>query len=300
MAMRFRVFKTMLKQGFVGMWRNRTMSFASIGSVGATLTILGIILILILNINSLMNTTKEQFDEIQVYLKDDLNHNDIEELGKNISDFDGVVSLIFQSKEQAIEIMKEQWGDQGYLLEGLEENRLPNSYIIQLDSIENADSIVSKLKNLDGIEEIKYYKDVVDKLMAVAHFVRIGGLVVIAILVFISIFIISNTVKITVTARRREINIMKYVGATNGFIRGPFIVEGILLGLVGTGLAILIVYYGYQYLFTAVNEKLYVFLTVYMVPPYSLFNDICIMFVAIGVGIGMLGSIVSLRKFLKV
>jgi len=298
--MKFRIFKTILKQGFVGMWRNRTMSFASVGSVGATLTILGIILILILNINSITNITKEQFDEIQIYLKDDLEQDDIEKLGEKISRYDGVVSVIFQSKEQAIEIMKENFGEQGYLLEGLEDNPLPNSYIIQVDSLEKTENIVGQLKGLNGIQRIKYYKDIVDKLIAIAHFVRVGGLVIIAILVFISIFIISNTVKITVAARKREISIMKYVGATNGFIRGPFIVEGILLGLTGTFLAILIVYYGYRYLFTAVNEKLYVFLTVYMVPPYSLFGDIAIMFIAIGVGIGMLGSIVSLRKFLRV
>ncbi|MGF7058067.1 permease-like cell division protein FtsX [Brassicibacter mesophilus] len=298
--MNFRIFKTMMKQGFVGVWRNRTMSFASVGSVGATLTILGIILILILNINSIANTTKEQFDEIQIYIEKGLKQDEIEKLGEKISGYDGVASVTFQTKEQAMNLMKDNLGEQGYLLEGLEENPLPNSYIIQLSSIESTDNVVNQLKDLDGIERIKYYKDIVDKLIAVTHFVRIGGLLVIAILVFISIFIISNTVKITVTARKREISIMKYVGATNGFIRGPFIVEGIVLGLVGTFLAIVIVYYGYRYLFTAVNERLYVFLTVYMVPPHLLFGDIAIMFIAIGVGIGMLGSIVSLRKFLRV
>jgi len=300
MAMRFRIFKTIIKQGIVGMWRNRAMGIASIGSVGATLTILGIILILILNINNVMYTTKEQFDEIQVYLMDEVEQEEIEEIGKTINKFDGVISVIFQSKEQALEIMKEDWGDEGYLLEGLEENPLPNSYIIQLESIEKADNIVTQLEELDGIEEVKYYNDIIEKLMSVANFIRIGGIVVIAILVFISIFIISNTIKITVAARKKEIGIMKYVGATNEFIRGPFLVEGILLGLIGTSISIFIVYYGYKYLFQVVSDKLYVMLTVYMVSPYSLFADIAIIFIAIGVGIGMLGSIVSLRKFLRV
>lgn len=276
------------------------MGIASIGSVGATLTILGIILILILNINNVMYTTKEQFDEIQVYLMDEVEQEEIEEIGKTINKFDGVISVIFQSKEQALEIMKEDWGDEGYLLEGLEENPLPNSYIIQLESIEKADNIVTQLEELDGIEEVKYYNDIIEKLMSVANFIRIGGIVVIAILVFISIFIISNTIKITVAARKKEIGIMKYVGATNEFIRGPFLVEGILLGLIGTSISIFIVYYGYKYLFQVVSDKLYVMLTVYMVSPYSLFADIAIIFIAIGVGIGMLGSIVSLRKFLRV
>ncbi|MFA5524418.1 MAG: permease-like cell division protein FtsX, partial [Tissierellales bacterium] len=248
--MKIRILKNIIRQGFVGMWRNRTMSIASIGSVGATLTILGVILILILNINTAANTTQQQFDEIQVYLKDDLSNEEIEKVGQAINDSDGVSSVIFQSKEQALEIWKEEWGDQGYLLEGLEgqeENPLPDSFIIQLFDIEYADSVADKIKGFNSVEEIKYYKDIVDKLMSVANFVRIGGLVLIGILVLISVFIISNTVKITVAARRREIGIMKYVGATNGYIRGPFMVEGVLLGLVGTGIAILITFYGYKY-----------------------------------------------------
>lgn len=298
--MKIRTFTNIIKQGFVGMWRNRTMSIASIGSVGATLTILGMVLILILNINTAANTTQKQFDEIQVYLKDELTDEEIEKIGQAINDCEGVNSVIFQSKEQALEIMKEQWGDQGYLLEGLEENPLPNSYIIQLQDIEYADLVVNQIKGLESIEEIKYYKDIVEKLMSVANFVRIGGLVLIGILVFISVFIISNTVKITVAARRREIGIMKYVGATNGYIRGPFMVEGVLLGLVGTSISILITFYGYKYLVNALNEKLYVLFTVYMIPPQVMVNDIAIIFIAIGVGIGLLGSIISLKKFLNV
>ncbi len=298
--MKIRAFTNIIKQGFVGVWRNRTMSIASIGSVGATLTILGIVLILILNINTAANTTKNQFDEIQVYLKDGLTDEEIEKVGHAIDDCDGVSSVLFQSKEQALEIMKEQWGEQGYLLEGLEQNPLPNSFIIQLEAIEYADSVVNHIKGLKSIEEIKYYKDIVEKLMSVANFVRIGGLVIIGILVFISVFIISNTVKITVAARRREIGIMKYVGATNGYIRGPFMVEGVLLGLIGTAISILIVFYGYRYLVSSLNEKLYVLFTVYMIPPQVMLNDVAIIFIAIGVGIGLLGSIISLKKFLNV
>lgn len=300
MAMKIRILVNIIKQGFVGIWRNRTMSIASIGSVGATLTILGIILILILNINVTANSAQEQFDEIQVYLEDGLNEEKVLEIGQAITEVDGVYSVLFQSKDQALELWKEKWGDQGYLLEGLEENPLPNSYIIQLENIEYADSVVKHIEGLSGIEEIRYYKDIVDKLMSVVNFVRIGGLVVIGILVFISVFIISNTVKITVTARRREIGIMKYVGATNGYIRGPFMVEGILLGLIGTIISILIVFYGYKYLVDSLNERLYVLFTVYMIPPEVMLNDIAIIFIAIGVGIGLLGSVVSLKRFLNV
>lgn len=301
MAMRFRVFKNIIKQGFQGMWRNRGMGLASVGSISAVLMILGIVLILILSINNLVLEVKTKFDEIQVYLEDELTDNDLDAIEESIKTKEGVLSVVFRSREQGLEIMKEQWKEDSYVLEGLEEdNPLQNSYIIQLKDIKYADSVVKTLKSMDGIEDIRYYKDIIDKLMVFANYIRFGGIAVIGILVLVSVFIISNTIKITVSSRRREINIMKYVGATNGYIRGPFIIEGILFGLIGAVLSIVLVNYGYEYFFKSVSDKLYVLFTVYLVPPSLLIKDITIMFTAIGVGIGALGSIVSLKRFLNV
>lgn len=301
MAMRFRVFKNIVKQGFQGMWRNRGMGLASVGSISAVLMILGIVLILILSINNLVLEVKTKFDEIQVFLEDGLNDSDLKSIEESIKTKDGVLSVIFRSREQGLEIMKEQWEDDSYVLEGLEDdNPLQDSYIIQLEDIGHADSVVNALKEIDGIEDVRYYKDVIDKLMIFANYIRFGGIAVIGILVLVSVFIISNTIKITVTSRKREINIMKYVGATNGYIRGPFIIEGILFGFIGAVLSILLINYGYEYFFKSVSNQLYVLLTVYLVPPSLLIKDITIMFTAIGVGIGALGSIVSLKRFLNV
>lgn len=276
------------------------MSLASIGSVMSVLIILGIVLVIVLNINNLTSMIKEQFDEIQVYLEDDINQDQIEKIGEKLRELNGVLAVIYQSKEQALEVLKKEWGNEAYLLEGFEENPLPNSYIIQLKDIKYAEDVVNHINGLTGIEDIKYYKDIVEKMMTISNFIRIGGFVVISILIFVSIFIISNTIKLTVAARRREINIMKYIGATNGYIRGPFILEGIFLGAIGSLLAILVVYYSYKYLSLVINEKLYVLFTIYIIPYYAILDDIIIMFTAIGVGIGVLGSIVSLRKFLNV
>lgn len=300
MSMRFRIFKNILKQGFQGAWRNRGMGLASIGSITAVLIILGMVLIIILSINNVAVEIKSKFDEIQVFLEDDLGEEQIAKIEETIKMSEGVTSAIYQSKEQALEIMKSDWGDEAYLLEGLEDNKLPNSYIIQLKDIEYADGVVDNLKDVEGVEKVKYYKEVIEKLLTMANYIKIAGVIIIVILMFISVFIISNTIKITVTARKREINIMKYVGATNGYIRGPFVIEGIILGLVGAALSILIVNYGYQYLFKVINKELYVIFTVYLVAPYALLKDIIIMFTAIGVGIGTLGSLVSLKKFLNV
>lgn len=282
------------------MWRNRGMGIASVGSITAVLIILGMVLIMILSINNIVSETQNKFDEIQIFLEDDIKKEEIETIGNKIKSSDGVKNVKFLTKEEAMKDMKEDWGEEGDLLEGLEENPLPNSYIIQLEDIEYADAVVENIKGMKGIEEVKYYRDIIEKLLSTANYIRITGVIIIVILMAVSVFIISNTIKITVTARKREVNIMKYVGATNGYIRGPFIIEGILLGLIGALLSILIVNYGYDYLFKVINEKLYVLFTVYLVAPHALLKDISIMFIAIGVGIGTLGSLVSLKRFLNV
>lgn len=275
------------------------MGLASVSSITAVLIILGMVLIMILSLNNIVSETKSKFDEIQVFLEDDISEEQLNKVEDEAKNNEGVLSVIYQTKDQAMEIMKEDWDENAYLLEGLETNPLQNSFVIQLKDIEYADSVVDKVKNLQGIDEVVYYKDIIDKLVTFTSYVRGGGLIIIGILIFVSVFIISNTIKITVTARKREINIMKYVGATNGYIRGPFIMEGILFGLIGAILSVLIVNYSYSYFFNAVNDKLYVLFTVYLVPPAALIKDIAIMFVAIGVGIGALGSLVSLKRFLN-
>lgn len=276
------------------------MGLASVTSISAVLMILGVVLILVLSINNVVLDTKLKFDEIEVFLKDELSSENLDAIEAEVLDYPGVLSIMFRSKEQALEIMKEEWADEAYLLEGLEENPLPDSYIIKVNDIELAENLVNAVKTLDGVEEVKYYKDVIDKLLVFAGYIRVGGIVIIGILVFVSVFIISNTIKITVSSRRREINIMKYVGATNDYIRGPFIIEGVLFGLLGAVLSIAVIYFGYEYLYDSMNEKLYNLFTFYLVDPKIIFADIAIIFGTIGSGIGALGSLLSLKRYLNV
>lgn len=301
MYLKFRIIKNIFKQGLQGMWRNRGMGLASISSISAVLMILGIVLILILSINSFVLDTSTKFDTIEIFLLDDIKDEQMEEIENTIMKTAGVDSIIFQSKDSALDILKERWGEEAYLLEGLEQNNpLPNSYIINVQDIKHAENVVNAIKTLDGIEEVKYDKDVIDKLMKFADYVQVGGIILIAVLVAVSVFIISNTIKLTVTARRREVNIMKYVGATNNYIRGPFIMEGVMFGFLGALVSIVVVYYGYEYFFKMVNEQLYALLAVFLVAPKVLLMDISIIFIAIGIGIGALGSLVSLKRFLNV
>jgi len=298
--MRLRVIRNIFKQGFKGLWRNKGMGLASITSITAVLVILGMFLILILSLNNIVMDTREKFDEIQVFLEDDVTVSQIEAIENRVRESNKVISVIFKSKDQALEEMKEGWGEEGYLLNGLESNPLPNTLIIKLKDIEYADSVVKSIEDLEGIDEIQYNQDIIEKLVLFTNYIRTGGLVIVSILILVSVFIISNTIKLTVAARKTEISIMKYVGATNGYIRGPFIIEGILFGLIGAMVSILFVNYGYNYFFNAASDKLYVLFTVYLVPPKALIKDVMIIFIAIGSGIGALGSLVSMKRFLNV
>lgn len=283
------------------MWRNRGMGVASVSSISAVLMILGVVLILILSINALVVDTQGKFDEIEIFLHDDVSDEQLTSIEDMVRSKDGVLSILYKSKDQALDIYKEQWGDEAYLLEGLEsDNPLPNSYIIQLKDIEYADAIVDEAKGMSGVEKVNYHKEIIDKLMLLANYLRLGGIGIIAVLVAVSIFIISNTIKITVASRSREINIMKYVGATNGYIKGPFVIEGLLFGLIGAVLSIAIVYFGYEYFYGSVNEKLYAIFTIILVQPSAILADLSIIFIAIGAGIGAIGSLVSMKRFLNV
>lgn len=301
MDLKFRILKNIFKQGFQGMWRNRSMGVASVASISAVLVILGLVLILILSINNFVTDTTAKFDEIQIFLYDDIDDDEMIDIEETVMDNDGVISIIYESRDQALANMKESWGEEAYLLEGLEDNNpLPDSYVVKIEAIEYADDVVNSIKGLDGVEKVQYDKEVIDKLLLVAEYIKMGGMVIIAILVFISIFIISNTIKITVTSRSREINIMKYVGATNNYIRGPFVIEGVLFGLLGALISLAIVYFGYDYFFNVVNEQFYSLFSVFLVAPQMIFMDIAVIFSAIGIGIGALGSIVSMKRFLNV
>lgn len=289
-----------IRQGLVGLWRNRTMSLASITSLAATLIILGIVLLLIINTNYIASHIQDEFDDVKIFLKDGLSIVQVEAIGEEILGYDEVVDLTYISKTQALENFKEDWGDEASLLEGLEsDNPLPDSFILHLKTLRNVEPTVAKIEQIDGIEEVNFFSDVIEKVLNVTDFIRSAGLVLIGVLVFIAVFIINNTIKITITARKKEIAIMKHVGATNGFIRGPFIVEGVCLGLIGSALAYIIIDRGYSYLIKAARDK-YLMVNAYVMPHNMIIMDILIVFFAIGVGIGIVGSVISLKKYLKV
>ncbi|HCX61171.1 MULTISPECIES: permease-like cell division protein FtsX [Sedimentibacter] len=292
-----------LRQAFKSLWRNRMMGLASIGSVTAVLIILGFILIIVLNVNNIALATKESFDEIAVYISDDVEEAQIEQLGKSFKEIDGVMGVAFQTKEYALERLKEDWGADAWMLESLRKNPLPNTYIVQLTDVQYSDYVKSKIETFDGVEQAQYYKDAVNSLIRISDFVKKGGAGIIIILLLISVFIISNTIKITVLNRQKEIELMQYIGATNGYVRGPLLIEGLILGLIGSIVAIVIIFFSYNYLIKYLAGGYVAIVTGmagYMVGVDMILNDLIIIFLTIGIGIGILGSLISLKKFLSV
>lgn len=293
--------KYILRQAFQSVFRNKMMGMASIGSVTAVLVILGYIMMLILNINNAALITKEEFDEIAVYIIEEATDQEIKQLGEDIKKINGVLTVVYRPKDTALEEEKMKWGDDAYLLEGLRRNPLPNTYVVQLKDVKYSDYVIQEIKRSGFVEDTRYYQEAVKSLISISDMLKRIGVVIISILIFISVFIISNTIKITVVFRRKEIELMQYIGATNGYVRGPFIIEGIVLGIIGSAIAIGIIALSYNY-FTGYLTQYFALLSgfsTYIVKFNLIFKDIAIIFVTIGVGIGALGSLISLKKFLN-
>lgn len=294
----FRSIGHAIKQAFKQIFRNRAMSFASLFSITAMLLLLGLFFILVVNVNMVAESAKKQFDTVQIYLLDATEMAAAEEIMDRLAGETAVASVEYLSKEEAMAEYKLKWGDKSYLLDGLATNPLPNSIRVKLADVAYADEVVAAAKKLPGIEDIKYYQTAVDKLIEITDFIKIGALVVILSLMAVSVVVVSNTIKLTVLAREKEIGIMKYVGATNWFIRGPFLVEGMLIGFLSAGVAVGLVGALYYKISGLVGEELFLMFSTALVPERFLLLNLVWIFMALGISIGAFGSIVSMRRFL--
>lgn len=298
--MKIKSFKYTFGESFKNIWRNGVMSVASMTSVAASLLILGLVFVLIVNLNSITQGAQEQYDSIQVYIADGMSDVEIKALGDQMNKLDSVKSVRYETKEEALKKMQESWQENAYLLDGLEDNPLPNSFEVRFSNLNAVPQVAEQIATLNGVEDVKYYRDIIEKMTNIATMIRNIGLVIIFALLFLSTFIINNTIKLAVNARRREINIMKYVGATNWFVRWPFFIEGTLLGLIGSLLALSIVLVLYQYVYGIMTNQFYALIAAYIVSPSVIFQDLLTIFVIVGMGIGALGSLMSMRKYLNV
>ncbi|MBQ1868045.1 MULTISPECIES: permease-like cell division protein FtsX [Selenomonas] len=276
--------------------RNNWMSFASIGTVAVSLFVLGVFLTLVLNMNRLASTLESEV-QISVYLEDKVMPSQREEIKQDIEKMQGIESVKYVSREEAKERLSERLGDQKYLLEALgDKNPLPNAFEITVSHPDMVETAAKVIEKMDGVESAKYGQDVVQHLFDITRLIRLFGLALMVLLAGATLFIISNTIRLTVFARRKEIAIMKYVGATDWFIRWPFMLEGVVLGFVGGVIAAV----SLRSFYAAMAAKIYSTLAFFpLMPQYPFMNYITVVIVLSGMIIGALGSAISLKRFLK-
>lgn len=286
-----------IKEVYTSFKRNIWMTLASIFTVVLSLFILGFFSIVILNLNKMADTLESQV-QISVYLKDDLSQEEIDETKETLSKIEGLQDIKFTTREEAMENFKERLGDQQFLLDALDDtNPLPDSFSLTVTSPQQVKTIADTAAALDSVESASYSQDIINHLFNLTHLIRLIGIALIILLTGAAIFIISNTIRLTVFARRKEIAIMKYVGATDWFTRWPFLLEGICLGFIGGGLATIFLYIVYNQVTQEIYEAMAFFP---LIPQHPFIDYISLAILVAGIIIGALGSTISLKRFLKV
>lgn len=287
-----------IKQAFKQIKRNKGMSFASIFAITAMMLILGMFFIVTVNINLFTEMIKEDYDQVEVFFEDGISAEQKEYISNELESLDSVSQVVYRSKDDAMNIMKKRWGESGYLLDSLGENPLPDSVLVTVKSIEQGSSVTEKASGLEGVEDVKFYQETVEKLTKVTNFIQITALIIMAFLIVVSVVVVSNTIKLTVFARAKEISIMKYIGATNWFIRGPFLVEGIIMGVVASLISAGITFFIYTEIEKIIGVQVMTILSTPLVPAAYLAENLILIFLAMGISIGAGGSIISMRRFL--
>ena len=289
-----------IKEAFSQMYRNKVMSFVSILSISAMLMILGVFFILTVNVNSMTENIKGEFDTIEVFLEDYTTKADAQEIARTLSSLGEVESIEYVDRDQAMEEFKERWGDKAYLLDTLSTNPLPNSLRVKLSGLEGGSLVAEVAKTTIGVEDVRYYQNEVNKVLNISEAIQKVTMVMIIFLIVVSIVVVSSTIKLAVMSREEEINIMKYVGATNWFVRGPMFVEGMLMGAISAGIALGVTTYAYMKVCEFFGDEALKLFSSNLVDQAFMIENLAWIFMALGVSIGAVGSIISMRRFLKV
>lgn len=305
--MRYNILTYHIGEGIRNLFKNKKSTIASLCIMMATMLMFGIFFIIGQNVNNIMKTIEEE-QGMQVFIIDEADSSEVQQVRDMILSIDGVSSAQIYTRQDALDKMKERMKNHADLLSVYEgdENIFPDSVIVKLSNLERSAEVQEKIRQItiDGksyVDDILNSDKTVNALISIANGIKIVTGVLLILLIAISVFIISNTIKLTVHARRKEISIMKYVGATNSFIRWPFIVEGIIIGVLAALFTMLIIYFGY----TIVVQKIMIALShikisVALLTFKELYKLILIVYMALGIGIGVLGSSISMKKYLEV
>lgn len=296
-------FGYLVKEGARNIYANRLMSLASIGVLVACLLLIGAAALFSLNVNNAVGVMEAQ-NEVVVFISDDVSDTDIAEIDKALNNNSNLFDVKFITRDDGLSELLGTMGDDATLLEDFyDDNPLPNSYRIRIKDLSLIKNTVDEISALYGVEKVNASYEVADTLTTIKNGVYIGGAAIVLILGMVSLIIIGNTIKITVFNRRKEINIMKLVGATDSFIRLPFFIEGLLLGLISASIAYCLLWGGYEYAFSYAASDGTSWLSL-VLSNIVKFEDVALelfaLFSAMGITVGVGGSMIFVRKHLKV
>lgn len=290
----------LLGEGFRNVFHNKKSSGASLAIMCATMLIFGIFFMIIENINSAVKTIELQ-QGMQVFIQKDASDEQISQIGEQIKAINGVNTIKFISKEDALNYNREKLGNPALFVGYDEENPFKASYLVTLTDLKLSSEVQENIYKLDNIASITSQDNTINNLVKIANGIKIVSIVVLSLLVIISIFIIANTIKLTVHARRKEISIMKYVGATDSFIRWPFIIEGIIIGIIAAIISLAILGLAYNLIISKLgNSAVLAKIGMSLLSFANISTLLVIVYLVLGIGIGALGSTISMIKYLKV
>ncbi len=290
----------LIKEGYENLKKHGSKTFSTMLIICATMLITGIFIILLQNVNKNVEVVKYE-QGLQAIISDTATDEDIEYMKDQLSKIDGIRDINYINKEMAYKDAEEEFKDMSYFLEGLDKiNPFPASFVIRFTDINYADTVKAEVEKIDGITKIKYNSDTINAVISISKIVNIFLLGVGAVMLVVSIFIISNTIKLAVYSNKREIFIMRYIGATNSFIKRPFIIEGAIMGIVSALISFILISIGYMLIYMNVPE-VGSSIGVFGVLSYKeLWYQVLLIYIVLGLFIGIIGSNISIKKYLKV
>ena len=294
-----RIFKRGIKDAFKSVFRNFSLSLASVSSTAITLIIVSIAILFTYNVNSITRHIEDVLTVI-VFVDKDAKEEDVESLKERLVYNDNIIndSIVYNSADD----LKEQLSaneDLKNVLDTLDTNPLQSTYVFKVKDVKKISDTAEEVKTYDKVAQVKYGESLANKLVSMLEVIRNACVVTVIALIFVTWFLIANTIKITIFSRRQEISIMRLVGTSNTVIKLPFLVEGLIIGIIGSIIPILLTIFGYMFLYDFVGGNLFSELIVLVTPSTVVYTTSLVLLIVGGL-VGMLGSLNAVRRFLKI
>ena len=300
--MKYSIFGYLIGEGFRNFFKNKKSTAASIIIMCATMFIFGIFFLIGENVNYIIGQVQSE-QAMQVFINPEATPEQQTELEQKIKSIQYVNTVEYVSQEQALNEMREWLGDSASVLDSYsgDQNPFKASFVVTLTDLTKNEEVQRQINTFENVASIEAGNKTVNTLVNIANGIRTATGIILVLLILISIFIIANTIKLTVHARRKEISIMKYVGATNGFIRWPFMVEGIIIGIISALISIVILGFVYNFVAdTIINSSMATTLQLNLLTFSNMLSMLLVVYIVMGTGIGAIGSAISMKKYLEV